>query len=348
MDDRERRSHIAGQLRFQAGAPDAIYRHLLSALADDVEEGGPSWRPLAPVAHLPADDVVPLRLLGAAHRLALAGDAPDYATHLPTCGGDGDAEEAWPALRELCASGALDAGVLRPVQTNEPARAAALLPGFATVADRFGLPLRLLEVGASAGLLLRFDAYRYAYRSTIGSRSWGPAGSPVTVVVDGDAPLGPVEVASRRGCDVHPLDPRSDALLLLSFVWPTNLERFNRLRAALELAVALPVDIDEARAATWLEAQLASPADDVATVVYHSIVWQYLPPDEQRRARGAIEEAGARATRRAPLAWLRLEPHPDPPTGAELRLTTWPDGEGRTLALCGYHGGPIRWHEVID
>lgn len=340
MDDLAPRRHIVGQLRYQAGAPDPIYRHLLGALADDVEAGGLSWRPLAPVAHLSADDVVPLRLLGAAHRLALAGDAPDYAAHLPTCGGDGDAAGAWPALQELCASGALDDGTRQPVQTNEPARAVALLPGFAAVAGRTRLPLRLLEVGASAGLLLRFDAYRY----TLGPGSWGPPDSPVSIAADGNAPLGPVEVASRRGCDVHPLDVVRDRLLLLSFVWPTHLERFGRLQDALELASSLPAEVDEASAAAWLQGQLAAPADAMATVVYHSIVWQYLTGDERHRARTTIEEAGGRATPSAPLAWLRFEPHPEPATGAELRLTTWPGGAEEVLALCGYHGGPVRWH----
>lgn len=341
MDDRAAKRHVAEQLRHQAGAPEPLYQPLLRALADDVEAGGPAWRPLAPVAHLPADDVVPLRLLGAAHRLALAGLAPSYADHLPTCGGDGDAAAAWDALRELCGSGDLDEGTTRPVQTNEPARAAALLPGFVEVAARTGLPLRLLEVGASAGLLLRFDAYRYE----IGPGTWGPPGSTVRITAEGGAPLGPVEVRSRRGCDVRPLDATRDATLLLSFVWPTDVGRFRRLQAALELAASVPAVVDGAGAAAWLHEQLAEPAEGATTVVYHSIVWQYLAPAERAAARAAIEGAGERADAGAPLAWLRLEPHVEPGAGAELRLTTWPVGEEEVLALCGYHGGPIRWHD---
>ena len=340
MDDREARRRVASRLRHQAGAPEPLYQPLLRALADDVEAGGPSWRPLAPVAHLPDDDVVPLRLLGAAHRLALTGLAPDYAAHLPTCGGDGDPGAAWHALRDLCASGGLDQGTLQPVQTNEPARAAALLPGFGEVAARTGLPLRLLEVGASAGLLLRFDAYRYE----IGQETWGPPASPVQITAAGGAPLGPVEVRARRGCDLRPLDPTRDATLLLSFVWPSDVERFRRLQAALALAATIPVTIDEAGAAAWLEAQLVTPADGVLTVVYHSIVWQYLSTAERAAARSAIEDAGRRADASAPVAWLRLEPHPEPGAGAELRLTTWPGPGEEVLALCGYHGGPIRWY----
>src|SRR5262249_21178556 len=88
---------------------------------------------------------------------------------------------------------------------------------------------------------------------------------------------------------------------------------------------------------------LAEPATaDVATVVFHSIVWQYLPDDERARVRRTIEEAGARATPAAPLAWLRFEPSADA-RRAELRLACWPGGDDRLLATAGFHGRPVRW-----
>jgi hypothetical protein len=59
--------------------------------------------------------------------------------------------------------------------------------------------------------------------------------------------------------------------------------------------------------------------------------------------RRIVDGAGARATPAAPLAWLRYEPHREPYLGAELRLTSWPGGEDRSLALCGYHGDPVEW-----
>jgi len=53
-----------------------------------------------------------------------------------------------------------------------------------------------------------------------------------------------------------------------------------------------------------------------------------------------VATAGARASRDAPLAWLRMEPGGD---RAELRLTTWPGDDQRLLATAGYHGHPIWW-----
>ncbi len=333
------RQRVIDSLRLQALGPEPIYAVVLDRLADDIEAGGATWRGLEALGALRLDDNAALRIAGAAHRVALAGAAPAYARHLPTCGGDGDAEAAWPALRDLCASGALDQEVLRPVQTNEPARTAALLPGFATIARETGLPLRLLEVGASAGLLLRFDRYRIS----VGPHDWGDASSPVRIVAEGDASLGPVEVASRRGCDPRPLDPVADRLVLLSFVWPTQVDRFRVVEAALDLAPTVAVEVDRTGAGDWLTHELAAPVEGVTTVVYHSIVWQYLSPEEQGVVRHEIEAAGARAMPGAPVAWLRYEPHRRPEIGVELRLTLWPGGEDRSLALCGYHGTPVRW-----
>ena len=328
------------RLRRQALAGSSWNAVLLHRMADEVEAGGDVPRALAPIAHLRSKQAPSLRVLAAAHRLALDGDAPAYAAHCPTTGGDGDAEAAWPAFRDLLVSGALDTGMAQPVQTNEPRRAAALVPAFGHVQAATGLPLRLLELGSSAGLLLRFDRYRYE----IGGRPWGDLSSPVCVTADGDPPLRPVDVVDRRGCDPNPLDPVADRSLLLSWIWPDQRERFDAVAAALDLAAANPDAVDPSPGSAWLGSQLATAAAGAATVVFHSIVWQYLPEEEAAAVTAAIEEAGARATADAPLAWLRFEPHDaHPETGVDLRLRLWPGGDDGSLARCGYHGTPIDW-----
>jgi hypothetical protein len=54
-----------------------------------------------------------------------------------------------------------------------------------------------------------------------------------------------------------------------------------------------------------------------------------------------MEEAGEGASRRAPLAWLRMEDdgtrHPD------IWLRMWPTGEDRHLAEAHNRGDWIRW-----
>ena len=84
----------------------------------------------------------------------------------------------------------------------------------------------------------------------------------------------------------------------------------------------------------------AAPAPGVASVVFHSIVMQYLSAADRRRVASALAEAGSRATGRAPLAWLRMEPGGEQ---AEVRLTLWPGGSERLIASAGFHGRPVRW-----
>jgi len=228
------------------------------------------------------------------------------------------------------------------VQTNEVGRCAALIFGFLAVAEETELPLRLLEVGASAGLNLRWDRYRYEGDGF----AWGPVDSPLTLAVELDGAAAPelppaVEIAARRGCDASPIDPATEEgeLTLLTYIWPDQAERIARVRAALEVARAEPVTLERESAATWAERMLAEPAPGQATVIYHSIVSQYLGDAEREALFATIRAAGERATAEAPLAWLRMEPADD---RADLELTIWPGGTNRRLARVGYHGSPVQ------
>lgn len=325
-----------------------LYARILDAMADDVRAGGRCLAILEPWAGNAMADAVPLRFLAAVHALVLTGEAPDLARHYPSAGG-ADAGDPVPAFlaavdeHEERIAGAMHLAV----QTNEVGRAASLFGGFHAVARRWGLPLRQLEVGASGGLLLRWD--RYGYRSADGQVRWGRddglvfhdpwQGAPPPVATE-------LVVAERRGCDLHPIDPTTDvgATRLRSFLWPDQHERLHRLEAAIEVARRVPVTVDAADAADWVEAQLAEPTPGRATVVHHSIVLQYLPRPTLQRMRAAIEAAGARATPDAPLHWLRMEPAGEV---ADVRMTSWPAHHDATddelLGTTGYHGPPVSW-----
>src|SRR5215213_9131459 len=94
----EARQEIARRLRWQAdwcarlGSP--LYTALLEAAADDVERGGPAWALLAGREHEPARAFLPIRLLGAVHRLVLTGELPGLAPFYPSTGGTVDLEAA--------------------------------------------------------------------------------------------------------------------------------------------------------------------------------------------------------------------------------------------------------------
>lgn len=325
------------------GSP--LYDRLLSAAADDVEAGGPVWSVLEPHVAPGRGDALALRFMAAAHRLVLRGGAPALAIHYPSVGGDSGLEGAWEALRDLVAreGDAMRALVAQPCQTNEVGRCAPLMFGFLEAAARTRLPFRLLEVGASAGLNLRFDLFRYGGAGA----SWGPADSPVDLSgFWADAPPfadARLSVIERRGCDLHPLDPGrdEDRLTLQSSVWADQTARFARLRGALDLAARVPAIVDAASLHEWLPAQLTEERAGVATVVYHSVVDEYLPEDARRAFRRALDEAGARATPEAPLAWVRLEPASSIREHA-VTLRLWPGSGERRLAFSGAHGTGVR------
>ena len=344
----DRHGAVVAELEFQGagcaeiGSP--LYGDLLGHLAADAAASGIAWDILEPHADEPPLTALGLRLMAAVHRLVLTGRAPGLAPYYPSVGGDLSGDGAWSAFHAVLREHRheLREGTSLPCQTNEPGRSAALLGGFLTVARATGLPLRILEVGASAGLNLRWDHFRYV----AGPDAWGPPGSPVTFdgVFESAPPLDVTAVvAERRGCDPRPQDPTSETtrLNLRASAWPDQLERFTALEGALEVAARVPAEVDRVDGPTWVAQQLAEPRPGLATVVYHSIVMQYLSDAGRTSLRESIAAAGERATPDAPVAWLSMEPGGG--GHANVNLSTWPAGEERLIAEAGYHGRPVRW-----
>lgn len=300
----------------------------------------------------PAGSVPAGRLMAALHHLVLAGDAPELACHYPSVGGEKPPEGAWTAaatpieehleqLRRLCA---------RTVQTNEPGRSVALYGGLLWLAGRHRLPIRLLELGASAGLNLNVDRYRYV----TDGRPLGDPASPVSFeepwqglpVPDPWSAEGELSIQARRGCDPAPIDvsTRDGTLRLLSYIWPDEPERLARLSGAIEIALAHPVAVETADAASWIERHLVEPHPGRLTVVWQSVVRQYLDETEQRDLEARIEHAGSTADRERPLAWLTMEPaSEDHLSNFTLSCRCWPDATMVTLADTGTHGPPVSW-----
>ena len=311
----------------QLGSPfcGALLRHA----AEDLDGGRPTWAVLEGFETEDGAAALALRLLAAVHRLVLTGGLAGLARHYPSVGGDGDAGAAWPLFRAALHDRFQEIRTLmsRPCQTNEVGRSAALVGGFLEEAARTGLPLRLLEIGASAGLNLRWDQYRYE----AADEAWGDKDSPVrfTTHFDVAPPFDrDATVVERRGCDLNPIDPTSDdgSLTLRSFVWADQLQRFRLLEAAIEVARRVPAQVERLDAISFLERELAAPRPDVATVVYHSVFMQYVALEERARISARIESAR--------VSYLRLEPGDK---AFEVRL------DDQLLATASAHGTGVRW-----
>ena len=312
--------------------------------------GGVMARLMAPFAaldfpgHMAA--ATPLRPLGFVHEMVLSGEAAALAALYPPAAQTADRDALAPALKRLFETRFADAEdfVSSPPQTNEVRRTLCLLGGFTTLAQETGLPLRLFEIGASAGLNLNWD--RFQYRLSDQAR-WGDAKSPV--MIDGEwegelPPLGPVTVESRKGCDISPIDIRSErsARRVQAYVWAGQTDRLARLQAAIAMARSTGLDLAQADAADWVEANVR-PTPGVVTVLYHSVMWSYLPTDIQARIAAHMEAAGREATPQAPVAWLSMEPAQPVQLFMELALHVWPKGERRRLGLVHPHGAAVRW-----
>ena len=234
------------------------------------------------------------------------------------------------------------ARIHRTVQTNEPGRSAVLFAGLLWLTDRHRCPIRLFEVGASAGLNLLADRYSYA----VDGCKLGDPESPLRFV-DPWMPPPPIDLASaaatlriidRAGCDLAPLDPTrpDDQLTLLSYIWPDEPHRIDRMRAALSVAERDPVPIAARPGSEWLRDALTTAGDGELTVVWHSVMRQYVEPDEW----AAIERALEQHER-----VVRLSMEPTPSQDARMQLTVHdPAGAPEIrLAVCDDHGLPIRW-----
>ncbi len=131
----------------------------------------------------------------------------------------------------------------------------------------------------------------------------------------------------------------------MASIWADQPDRLRLLEAALEIARSVPAPLDRSSAEPWLQGVLPPPAEGVATVVFHSVVMQYLDPAERQAVRRLLGEAGGRATASNPMAWLRLEPEGDwrRERPHAVRLTMWPGGDEEKLAESHPHGRPAHW-----
>lgn len=334
-----------GEACVSLGSP--MYADLLPRLADDLEAGGPTAAVLAPWAGASGPDGIGLRLLGSLHRLVLQRRAGGLGVLYPSVGGTWSPDVGWDAVRDLLAEQpeAVAEWLDRPPQTNEVGRASVLMAGLLALGREHGLPVRLCEIGSSGGLNLLADLFRYV--GSDGS-SLGPEDSPVVLdpAWTGAVPRGDVPpVVERLGTDLMPVDVRSTEgrLTLTAYVWPDQVGRHERLRGALDLAARTPYDVRRVGAADAVASLRL--VEGTTTVLWHSVMWQYLPREEQDAVTAGIEALGERATARAPFAHVLLEPTrraPGLPHEFLGVLRSWPGGERRVLGTSRGHGLPTR------
>jgi hypothetical protein len=350
MDAQRPEFSAAELLRWQeagcllGSSPSPFYAELFSRFAADCEQGSTGVAALLARAPMTINAASPLRLMGGVHRGVLVGELAALAPMWPTPEAPlGDIDGAYEYLRELFDApppSLLDA-LTRDPQTNEVGRSAALAIGLARIGRITRKPIRLFEIGSSAGLNLRIDSYF----CDGGTSTWGPRSAALQFGMDSYEGIpdftGATPIVERRGCDINPIDATNSdgATTLMSYVWPDQFTRLDRLRRALQIARESAVVIDQVSADTWVDQHVVTePA--TATVLMHSVMWQYMPDAVQRSITHTMARRGEQASDDAPLALVAMEPGRRTIT-MDLSLTMWPGGDCKVLAYCGGHGPPI-------
>lgn len=229
-------------------------------------------------------------------------------------------------------------------QTNEPGRAAAVMAALLVAHQTYSMPVELLEIGSSAGLVLNLGQYRY----DLGGSNAGDPTSPLLLTPKwtGNAPPeATIDIISRQGVDLRPIDlSKPDAgERLAAYCWADQKERVANAEAAIVLARKYPPPIAVGDAADWVGEQLGTPqSDGVLRIFFHTITLQYLPEDGQNRVKKAVAEAGARASESRPFGWISFE-SPTAGKPVELRLELWPSGDDLHLANAHPHATWIEW-----
>jgi hypothetical protein len=294
---------------------------------------------------LSLEDAMPLRLAGGFHNLHLTGAdtrlGPIYSGELT----DQAAIDAVVAAVARDHDARLAAWFSGPPQTNEAGRSAGIMAQLLWLSGKLGPRFELLEIGSSAGINTMMERFGF----DLGGVKAGAAGSPMQIRPEWRGlppPDAQVQIVSISGCDVAPVDlaDAAQALRLKSYVWPDTPVRLQRIDAAIAFARAAAPDVTRADAADWVEARLAAPQQaGVTRVLFHSIVWQYLPAEGRARIERAMAASGARADAERPLAWVTVETNRET-FRHELRCRYWPGGEAEALLGEAHaHGAWVEW-----
>ena len=326
-----------------AGAPCTarVIRAELAILETDSATG----RRMANWQGLSLADAMPLRIAGGLHWLYLSGEDRRLE---PVYGGlltDQGAIDAIVADMAVKFDARLMPWLDGPPQTNEAGRSASVMAGLLWLSGRLGPRFELNEIGASAGVNTMMGRYFY----DLGGTTAGPSLSRMRIAPEwrgSPPPANPVEIVAARGCDRAPVDltDPDQALKLKAYVWAEAAERMARIDTAIAMAQRAAPELERMDAVDAVRDMLARPQEaGVTRVLFHTIVWQYLPEASQDAITAMMEDAGHAATAERPLAWVSLETN-RATFAHELRVRYWPGGEQAVhLANAHPHGAWVEW-----
>ncbi|MEO5743333.1 MAG: DUF2332 domain-containing protein [Terracoccus sp.] len=240
-------------------------------------------------------------------------------------------------------------------QTNEVNRSVYLAAVLARAcADVPDVPVALVEMGCSAGLLLCLDRYRIELRGSAGTAVAGDARSLVVCAGEDrsdppslSAPL-PL-IASRVGVDLHPVavDDLPGLRWLEACLWPDVPGRVKRFRAAVDVARRHPPTLVQGEMVADLAAPIAlaqqgaGPGSHV--VVFSSWALTYVARERRPHVSELLDQV---ASAGAPVSWVTAEPWGCMP-GITLPQRPAADGDATVMAVRRWREGSETEAQVL-
>lgn len=311
-----------------------------------------------------AEQRIPVLLFASVHYLLLNDPDQELGLHFPNLRRSRDAlarddQSADAFVRfVLTHQGELtDLLATRSTQTNEVGRCNWFLFPFAMIESQVGNIARV-DVGSSAGLTLLFSDIDYDVRNydvQTGDLIGGRGTLTVQCRTRGYPPqLDHVpSVVWSRGFDARPVDlfDEDHVRWLEACVWPEQVERFDRLIRAIDLARQHEIRVERGDAVEDIGAFVQRASRHGHPVVTTSWVLNYLTAAKRNEFVARLDDIGADTD----LSWVIAESPRETPelpvfgdSGEDITvisLVTWRLGrrESVRLATAHPHGDWINW-----
>ena len=333
-----------------------LYADLAAGIAEDPGLAGL-------LLSAPPPQRLPVLLFASVHWLLLAEPTAPLAHFYPNLPVPPDVprtrrSSAIDAFRDFCAERSTELAQLlstRRTQTNEIGRSALLVPSMGVLATECG-PLAHVDVGASAGLNLLIPHYDFVYHP--GGSVTTDSTVTITCSTRGDVPVPPAHppIAASIGIDTDPIDVSDplQARWLEACVWPDQVERFERLGVAIEIANRVGVDVRRGDAIDGVAAVIGEAGRSGHPVVTTSWVLNYFPVEARHQFVTALD----RAAESSDLSWLIVEspalcaglpgmppPRQGPKQPTAVVVVRWRGGrrDARHVANAHPHGRWLHW-----
>jgi hypothetical protein len=327
----------------------ALYRSLCPAVAGDPPT-------LELLTNRRSGQQASFLLFGAVHYLLLSGAPHPLRAFYPSIVGAAarDLAAAGPVLIDFCRHYRAELVALirtRLVQTNVPRRVVGLRFALWAIRQHRTQPVHLIDIGASAGMLLLVDRYRYL----IGNTEFGDPHATVTIDSHWRGTQPPPDlndiapIASRIGIDLNPLDVTdpTDRRWLRALVWPEDLTEAALLDATLEQLAKDPPTILAGDAIDLCPTLNRDLPPGEPRVVFHSATRMHVPVHRRAAFDAAIDSIGDGG----PLYHVWQEPPSAP-------HHPYPGDHSGVIAIHGPHDntpapliradGHLHWLEPLD